>query len=103
MHEIGHNFNLLHSGGLDGLEYTDHTCVMGNPLYSDDVGSMCYNPAKNYQIGWYSDRVITWSAADGTQSYTFVGIADYLNNPAGHPVVVKLETNLADGMDYFVG
>jgi len=25
MHELGHNFNLAHSGGLDGATYTDHT------------------------------------------------------------------------------
>ena len=37
---------MAHSGGLDGQTYTDHTCMMGNPLYSDDVGRMCYNPAK---------------------------------------------------------
>ena len=38
--EIGHNFNLAHSGGLDGATYTDHTGLMGNPLYSDEVGKM---------------------------------------------------------------
>jgi hypothetical protein len=50
VHELGHNFNLAHSGGLNGATYTDHTCMMGNPLYSDDVGKMCYNPAKNWQV-----------------------------------------------------
>jgi hypothetical protein len=30
-----------------------------------------------------------------------VGIADYLNNPAQHPVVIKVETGLAN--DFFVG
>ena len=29
-----------HSGGLNGATYTDHTGMMGNPLYSDDVGKM---------------------------------------------------------------
>ena len=28
MHELGHNFNLAHSGGLDGKTYTDHTCLV---------------------------------------------------------------------------
>ena len=40
VHELGHNFNLAHSGGLDGATYTDHTGMMGNPLYSDDTGKM---------------------------------------------------------------
>ena len=28
MHELGHNFNLAHSGGLDLQTYTDHTCLV---------------------------------------------------------------------------
>ena len=50
MHELGHNLNMGHSGGLDGQAYTDHTCLMGNPLFSDDVGKMCFNAVKNFQI-----------------------------------------------------
>jgi hypothetical protein len=50
MHEMGHNLNMGHSGGLDGATYTDHTCLMGNPLFEDDVGRMCFNPVKNHQI-----------------------------------------------------
>jgi hypothetical protein len=30
LHEIGHNLNLAHSGGLDGLAYTDHTCLVSD-------------------------------------------------------------------------
>ena len=48
--EIGHNLNFAHSGGFDGKTYTDHTCLMGNPLFSDDVADMCFNPAKTHQI-----------------------------------------------------
>ena len=33
VHELGHNFGLAHSGGLDGQTYTDHTGSMGNPHY----------------------------------------------------------------------
>ena len=81
LHEHGHNMQLAHSGGLDGLEYTgkivlcrsaqdvfertfgylmsntssslfhsDHSCSMGNPLYGDELGIMCFNAAKN----WYA-------------------------------------------------
>ncbi len=36
VHELGHNFGLAHSGkASDGKAYTDHTGMMGNPLYSD--------------------------------------------------------------------
>ena len=49
----GHNFNLAHSGGLNGATYTDHTGMMGNPLYSDDVGKMCFNAAKNWRAYQY--------------------------------------------------
>ena len=24
--------------------------MMGNPLYVDEVGKMCFNPAKNFQV-----------------------------------------------------
>ena len=50
MHELGHNLNFAHSGGLNGRTYTDHTCLMGNPLWEDNVGGMCFNPVKNYQV-----------------------------------------------------
>ena len=68
MHELGHNFNLAHSGGLDGGDYSDHTgyvylsfavvlrpaytctrelilfhllcSVMGNPLFSENFGKL---------------------------------------------------------------
>ena len=48
MHAHGHNMGLAHSGGLDGASYTNHTCIMGNPLYSDNIRQMCFNPAKNW-------------------------------------------------------
>ena len=49
---------MAYSGGLDGKTYTDHTCLMGNPLYSDDTGKMCFNPAKNWAVSWYDDYKI---------------------------------------------
>jgi hypothetical protein len=62
--EIGHNFNLGHSGGLDGLEYTDHTGLMGNPWYADDVGAICFNAAKSWQLGWYDSSTIVINPRD---------------------------------------
>jgi len=109
MHELGHNLNLAHSGGLDGGSYTDHTCLMGNPLFSDDVGRMCFNPVKNFQIamgsgGWYEDEHIkSWNSgtAGGTSwKGKIIGLADYGRNPNDLPFILKLETGTAS--DYFV-
>ncbi|KAL3796048.1 hypothetical protein ACHAW5_010586 [Stephanodiscus triporus] len=85
MHEIGHNFGL------------------GNPHYEDDTGKMCYNPAKNWQIGWYNDckKMPTLpSQASWETMETIVGIADYKKNNM-FPVVLKLETGTSN--NYFVG
>ena len=82
VHEVGHNLGLAHSGD-GNLEYGDQSGMMGkntiggsllswhsyhastfspsicpptSPSYSynsDDTPLMCFNPAKNYQLGWY--------------------------------------------------
>ena len=81
---------------------------MGNPLYSDSVGGMCYNPAKSFQIAsagaWYEDSVITWNSGSTNPklwSGKVVGLADYDNNPLNHPVSIKLTTGT--NTDYFLG
>ncbi|GFH46416.1 hypothetical protein CTEN210_02890 [Chaetoceros tenuissimus] len=102
VHELGHNFGLYHSGGLDGATYTDHTGMMGNPLYSDDVGKMCYNAAKNWAITWYDGAKdeIDPVAEPSATTVDLVGIAEY-DIRAGRPVVVKLETGLSD--KFYIG
>ena len=72
---------------------------MGNPLYNDDVGKMCYNPAKNFQIGWYDDgngkNVITHNPMDvSVWTGIIIGIADYTKNTLDCPVVIKIETGI---------
>jgi len=56
---------------------------------------MCYNPAKNWQIGWYNDRKMMLSLlsrpAGRETMVTLVGIADY-QHTNDIPVVLKLET-----------
>ncbi|GFH44516.1 hypothetical protein CTEN210_00990 [Chaetoceros tenuissimus] len=73
VHELGHNFNLAHSGGLNGATYTDHT----------DDAKILINPV-----------------VEPSTTVNLVGIADY-DIRAGRPVVVKLETGAAN--DYFIG
>lgn len=86
---------------------------MGNPLYSDETGKMCFNPAKNWQLStggtynWYGDRKVLikppLTNTNGSFMHTvdMVGISDYSNNPMELPVVAKLETGTAN--DYFIG
>jgi hypothetical protein len=111
-HELGHNFGLAHSGGPDGRVYSDHTGLMGNPLWGDDKGKMCFNAAKNFQLAvgndaWYNDgpgEIITWdSGVDGgtVLETTMVGIAEFDKITENNPVVVKLETG--EKLDYYVG
>mmetsp|Transcript_18318 Transcript_18318/g.24419 ORF Transcript_18318/g.24419 Transcript_18318/m.24419 type:complete len:404 (-) Transcript_18318:465-1676(-) len=109
MHELGHNFNLAHSGGIDGNNYTDYTGMMGNPLFEDEIGKMCFNAAKNWQISWYGgvgDESMYKVKVDPQEtplsSFTLVGIGEFDKNTNDkHPVVVKIETGT--NKDYFIG
>jgi len=103
MHEIGHNFGMAHSGGLNGATYTDHTCLMGNPLYKDDEGKMCFNPAKNWAVNWYDDYKIEIDITKASigQAVEMVGVAEIkVDTNNKRPAVMKLETGTSN--DYFV-
>jgi len=102
VHELGHNLGMAHSGGLDGATYTDHTCMMGNPLYSDDVGKMCFNPAKNWYLGWYGTDYVTFDpSTEGCWTGTIIGIGEWDSGNYGIPVDIKIETGTSE--DYFIG
>jgi len=68
---------------------------MGNPCYADDFCAMCFNAAKNWQIGWYAPHKLLVDPIQGPQQVTIVGIADFVNNPDNRPVVIKVETGTA--------
>ena len=75
---------------------------MGNPLYSDEIGMMCFNAAKNFQIdGWYNDAKITHDPInEGTWTGQIIGIGEY-DLRTNQPVTIKIETGTSS--DYFVG
>lgn len=116
MHEIGHNLNFGHSGGRtsggEECAYCDHTDLMGNPLYKDDVADICFNPAKTFQItanggGWYDpSRIETFDPFNGAWSGVLVGIAEY-GNMIGNTehvhsrIVLKIETGTK--LDFYLG
>jgi hypothetical protein len=74
--------------------------MMGNPLYSDDIGAMCFNAAKSWQLGWYDSSKISIDPREGSWTGNIVGIADFANNPLNDPVIVKVETGT--GTDQFI-
>jgi len=75
---------------------------MGNPLYSDDTGKMCFNPAKNWYLGWYGDDYVTFDpSTDGCWTGTIIGIGEWDSGNYGLPVDIKIETGTSE--DYFIG
>jgi hypothetical protein len=70
-------------------------------LYSQDDGPiMCFNAAKSWQLGWYSDKACTLDIKTNKTSYVGVlgGIADC--SDSDHTVLVKLNTG--SSIDYYV-
>ena len=55
VHEVGHNLGLAHSGE-GSSSYGDQSGMMGFSYEMDDAPEMCFNPAKNYQLGWYIEQ-----------------------------------------------
>ena len=103
MHEVGHNLNLEHSGVDGGDEYADMTGVMGIS-YAEDDTKMCFNSAKNWQLGWYSDQsksIIPLNKNKPVQRFTLNGVADYTKNTKAL-VSLRLEQK-SSTPDYYVG
>jgi hypothetical protein len=51
---------------------------------SDNDTAMCFNPAKNWQLGWYKSRLKNVNLiTQGAFSGTLIGIDDYEHPNAG--------------------
>jgi hypothetical protein len=75
---------LMFFTGKGNYEYDDCTCMMGAHDYSDDSPQMCFNAAKSWHFGWYSNRHvdIDQSLNNPLKGYfhgLFIGIDDYRN------------------------
>lgn len=100
MHELGHNLGLGHSND-NGREYNDLSGLMGVSYRSDDAPEMCFNAAKNYQLGWFNDRSVVFNPSDITWEGRLVGMSEYTDSRSDDPVVIKLNT--ASSNDYYLG
>ena len=78
MHEIGHNFGHHHSG-RDTSEYGDQTGMMGIQVFENDAPRACFNAAKSWYFGWYSDRHVEITPTSESTVLNMLSIDDYLN------------------------
>ena len=98
MHEVGHSIGLHHSGEYEGSdsnrEYGDQTDMMGFSYRSDDTPAMCFNPAKNWQLGWFEGQQIALDPNTdlGTEPTSFIlnGVVDYEENMPGKYIVIRI-------------
>ena len=79
MHEVGHNLGLAHSG--EDLTYDDMSGYMGYSVADQDGPFKCFNGAKSWQLGWYSDghESISSMPVNGKREYEgrLIGAAEY--------------------------
>lgn len=69
--------------------------------YSQDEGPrMCFNNAKNWQLGFYSDRRTIAFPLAASWTGDLVGLAEYNKASNGQNVIVKVEGHT---IDYYVG
>mmetsp|Transcript_26449 Transcript_26449/g.39122 ORF Transcript_26449/g.39122 Transcript_26449/m.39122 type:complete len:577 (+) Transcript_26449:78-1808(+) len=96
LHELGHNLNLRHSGEV-GDPYGDQSGMMGYSYAEDENPRMCFNAAKSWKLGWYSDRTRTldkWNA--NVYSGELAGITANPGWATGPPMLLKLDVSSGD-------
>lgn len=91
-------FNLSATAGTS--EYGDQSGMMGFSYGYDDFPKMCFNSAKSWQLGWYSDKTAVFDPM-AIPSWTgdLVGIANY-DIAASNPVILKIESTTK--IDYYI-
>lgn len=92
VHEVGHNLGHGHSGVTE--TYDDGSCNMGNRGQWNDAGTnYCFNAAKTWYNGWYSDYHQVISPIAASYSSELVGINNVQQGDAiqgVHDVVLKI-------------
>lgn len=85
VHEIGHNLGLHHSNHPSSSsinEYYDMTCAMGFGISQISLRRVCFNHAKNVELGLLGNIVtILHSECAGTSTtYNLIGASNYDTN-----------------------
>jgi len=104
MHEVGHNLGLAHSG--ETTTYDDKSGMMGYSYNQDEGPVMCFNAAKNFQLGWYNngEETITPLQANTEKNFfdgRLIGIAEYdlIDTASTDKAIVQIT---GYGNDYYV-
>jgi len=111
MHEIGHNMNLAHSGESKFVD--DTTGVMGlsyAEVNAEGFARMCFNVAKNYQLGWYDNQKLDANPLtdpEHSREYKLINLNRYsVDADTSQLVILRLVCSdlPTDGpSDYFIG
>jgi hypothetical protein len=102
VHEIGHNIGLAHSNE-GSTTYADQSGMMGYSYGNESAPKMCFNAAKNNQLGWYADKttIVTPSSATGNCfAGSLYGTAKY-GDAAAQTVGIKVN-NPSSSTDVYI-
>lgn len=91
MHEMGHSLGLGHSSDTSS-EYGDQSGMMGASYKDQNWPLMCFNGAKNWQLGWYDDKVINLEerSSCGPWKGRLYGYPDYKAVPLSGVVIIRV-------------
>jgi len=108
VHEIGHNLYQDHSGVplndnpfIDDTEETaDASCTMGGEWGTKSDGQKCFNAAKTYYMGWFSDYSEDLFPSKRALGATLVGVNDAVNDEIslGEFVTIKVSDDGATNL-----
>mmetsp|Transcript_26781 Transcript_26781/g.65122 ORF Transcript_26781/g.65122 Transcript_26781/m.65122 type:complete len:969 (+) Transcript_26781:574-3480(+) len=107
MHELGHNLNLAHATDFKFLshdrarnEYDDKTGLMGYSYNHKEFPKMCFNPAKSWQLKWYSNKEVTYTPTCSEVTMKVGSIIDYEANQVQTVLLQISQSSLSS--DYYM-
>lgn len=110
-HEVGHNWNLGHSGEGQGqgADYDDRSCVMGASFPSQIKPQECFNGWRHWNLGWFAQNQVTVKPKlNGPWGGRLVAFVDYRDIAASDYAIINVrdvyvQLNLADKHNVGVG